>query len=127
MMDAGIEEDAFQAGEMEPEMPARREPEMGPEQILQQEELEFAATSAADEDARVPVKTESFRAGLIAADVVFSPADTVFLQEARNAGCTTLDGLGMLVNQAVICFRLWTGISPNAAMMREELEEYLSV
>jgi shikimate 5-dehydrogenase len=33
----------------------------------------------------------------------------------------------MLVNQAVIGFRLWTGKTPNATMMREALEEYLSV
>jgi cell division protein FtsZ len=54
MMDAGIEEEPYHTGEAEPEMPARREPEMGPEAVLQQEELEFAATSTADEDARVP-------------------------------------------------------------------------
>jgi hypothetical protein len=51
MMEAGIEEEPFHAGEPEQEMPARREPEMGPE--IQQEMLEFAS-DAQDEDARVP-------------------------------------------------------------------------
>jgi shikimate dehydrogenase len=80
-----------------------------------------------DDAARVPVKRETFRPGLVVADVVFSPPATRFLQEAREAGANTLDGLGMLVNQAVIGFRLWTGKTPNAAAMREALEEYLSM
>ena len=52
MMDAGIEE-PYHTGEAEQEAPARREPEMGPEEVVQQEELEFASIPA-DDDARVP-------------------------------------------------------------------------
>jgi shikimate dehydrogenase len=37
----------------------------------------------------------------------------------------TLDGLGMLVNQGVISFHIWTGIEPDAQVMREALEEFL--
>jgi shikimate 5-dehydrogenase len=33
----------------------------------------------------------------------------------------------MLVNQAVIAFKLWTGVDPDAALVRESLEEFLSV
>ncbi len=80
-----------------------------------------------DDTVRVPVKKDSFRQGLIVADVVFSPPMTKFLSEAKAAGGTVLDGLGMLVNQAVIGFRLWTGKTPNGVMMREALEEYLSM
>ncbi len=76
---------------------------------------------------RVPVNLSQVRAEMVAADVVFSPADTRFLQEARAKCCRTLDGLGMLVNQGVICFRTWTGVEPDAALMREALEEFLSV
>ncbi|MDX1963094.1 MAG: shikimate dehydrogenase [Pirellulales bacterium] len=79
------------------------------------------------EETRVPVKRETLRPNLVVADVVFSPPETRFLQEAKAAGATTLDGLGMLVNQAVIGFQIWTGVTPNAATMREALEEYLSL
>ncbi len=78
-------------------------------------------------DERVPIKWETLRAPLVAADVVFSPPDTRFLREARDRNCTTLDGLGMLVNQAAIGFQLWTGVSPDSALMREALEEFLAV
>ncbi len=80
-----------------------------------------------DSSRRVPVKLDTLRRGLVVADVVFNPPDTRFLHEARHRGCTTLDGLGMLVNQAAIGFRWWTGIEPDTVLMRESLEEYLSI
>jgi shikimate dehydrogenase len=80
-----------------------------------------------DRSARVPVDAKTFRAGLVVADVIFNPAETRFLREAAEHGATTLDGLGMLVNQAVIGFKIWTGVEPDALVMREALEEFLSV
>jgi shikimate dehydrogenase len=79
------------------------------------------------EEDRVPVKRETFHKGQVVADVVFSPPDTCFLQEARDAGATALDGLGMLAHQATIAFKIWTGKTPNAVAMREALEEFLSL
>jgi shikimate dehydrogenase len=43
------------------------------------------------------------------------------LQEAAGRGCVTVDGLGMLVNQGVIGIEFWTGLQPDAAVMREAL------
>ncbi len=80
-----------------------------------------------DSSARVPVDVNTHRAGRIVADVVFSPVDTRFLREARERGATTLDGLGMLVNQARLNFKIWTGVEPDAELMRDALEEYLCV
>jgi shikimate dehydrogenase len=80
-----------------------------------------------DAEARVPVDTSTLRDGLVVADVVFNPPQTRFLKEAAERGCVTLDGLGMLVNQGVIGFRIWTGIEPDAQVMREALEEYLEL
>lgn len=80
-----------------------------------------------DPDARVPVDAESFRDGLVVADVVFNPPETRFLAEAKEHGCTTLDGLGMLVNQGVISIKNWSGIDAEATVMRDALEEYLGI
>ena len=80
-----------------------------------------------DAEARVPLDYETLRAEMVAADVVFNPPQTVFLQEAARRGCKPLDGLGMLVNQGVVGFRIWTGVEPDATIMREALEEYLEV
>ncbi len=80
-----------------------------------------------DLQARVPVDVDTLREGLVAADVVFNPPETRFLQEAAGRGCVVLDGLGMLVNQGVISFKIWTGIEPDTAVMRDALEEYLGI
>ncbi|MCP3693964.1 MAG: shikimate dehydrogenase [Planctomycetaceae bacterium] len=80
-----------------------------------------------DPDARVPVDADSLHGEMVVADVVFNPPETVFLREAAEQGCTVLDGLGMLVNQGVIGFQIWTGVEPNATVMREALEEYLEL
>lgn len=77
--------------------------------------------------ARVPLDYDSLQPSMVVADVIFNPPQTVFLTEAANRGCQTLDGLGMLVNQGVIGFKIWTGVDPDAGVMREALEEYLEL
>lgn len=80
-----------------------------------------------DGDARVPIAPDSLRPDLIVADVVFNPPQTWLIRTAADRGCRTLDGLGMLVNQAVISFRIWTSIDPDSAVMRDALEEFLEI
>jgi shikimate dehydrogenase len=60
---------------------------------------------------------------MVVADVVANPAETRFLEEARERGCTTLDGLGMLVNQGAINMRHWTGVDPDREAMRRAVAE----
>jgi shikimate dehydrogenase len=80
-----------------------------------------------DAKARVPVAAGSLRPELIVADVVFNPPETWLIRTAADRGCRTLDGLGMLVNQAVIAFKIWTGTEPSAGLMHDALEEFLSI
>lgn len=75
---------------------------------------------------RLPVDVRSFRPNQIVADVVFSPAQTRFLQEADAAGCRTIDGLSMLVNQGVLGVHYWTGILPDAGVMKQALSAALA-
>jgi 3-dehydroquinate dehydratase/shikimate dehydrogenase len=52
--------------------------------------------------------------GEIVFDLVYAPAETRLLAEARAAGCLTIGGLEMLVAQAERQFELWTGHQPPA-------------
>ena len=45
----------------------------------------------------------------VAYDIIYTPRDTVFLQQARAHGWRTLDGLPFFVAQGLAQFRLWTG------------------
>jgi shikimate dehydrogenase len=80
-----------------------------------------------DAAARVPIAVDSLRPELIVADVVFNPPRSWLIRTAADRGCRTVDGLGMLVNQAVISFKIWTGIDPDAGVMRDALEEFLEI
>lgn len=50
------------------------------------------------------------RPELICADVIYAPEETAFLKLARQVGCPTLNGLGMVLYQGAESFRLWTGL-----------------
>ena len=49
-------------------------------------------------------------------DLVYTPAETRLLADARAAGCLTIGGLEMLVAQAERQFELWTGQKPPAGL-----------
>ena len=80
-----------------------------------------------DVDTVFPLDFASLKSNMIVSDVIPNPPETHLLREAVKAGCTTLDGLGMLVNQGVIGFQLWTGVDPDPQVMRAALEEVFGV
>ncbi|HVD17749.1 MAG TPA: shikimate dehydrogenase, partial [Propionibacteriaceae bacterium] len=65
---------------------------------------------------------DAIPAGLVVCDVIPNPPDTPFLQRARQAGATTVDGRGMLLNQAAINIKLWTGVDPDHDVMGKALD-----
>jgi shikimate dehydrogenase len=80
-----------------------------------------------DGGARLAVDVNTLRPGMVVADVIFSPPRTRLLRDAETRGCTVLDGLGMLVNQAIVGIQYWTGITPDADVMRRTLKNALGL
>ena len=78
-------------------------------------------------EARLPLNAESLLPRMVVADVVFNPVRTRLLKDAFSRGCRCLDGLGMLVNQGIIGVQYWTGIEPDAEVMRTALESAMEV
>ena len=78
-------------------------------------------------DQTLDVNIASLAPGMVVADVVANPPMTRWLTAAEAAGCTPLTGLGMLVNQALVNARLWTGQTLNAAVMHTALEQALDI
>lgn len=62
-------------------------------------------------------------AHMAVADVVFNPADTLFLQAAAARGARTVNGLGMLACQGALNFTLWTGKEAPLEIMENKLRE----
>lgn len=59
---------------------------------------------------RVPL--DGLHPGQLVTDLVYSPLETRLLSTARMAGCMVVDGLGMLLHQAVPGFERWFGHRP---------------
>jgi 3-dehydroquinate dehydratase/shikimate dehydrogenase len=72
-----------------------------------------------------PSTAEQLQGARIAYDLVYNPAETRFLREARAAGCETVGGLAMLVAQAAEQFKLWTGLEAPVDLMREAAAQAL--
>lgn len=69
------------------------------------------------------VAIASIRPGLLVCDVIPNPPRTAFLRAAEARGARILDGLGMLVGQGAIAFKMWTGVDAPVDVMRKALEE----
>jgi shikimate dehydrogenase len=78
----------------------------------------------ADVDEAVEVDWAAARPRVVA-DVVIR-SSTRFLGNAAEAGWTPVDGLGMLIEQAVAGFRWWTGREPDRDTMRAALAQALA-
>jgi shikimate dehydrogenase len=59
---------------------------------------------------RVPLDLLSPRA--LVCDIVYNPVRTALLEAAEAIGCTTVDGLGMLLHQGAPGFERWFGVRP---------------
>ena len=59
---------------------------------------------------RVPL--DGLRPGTLVTDIVYTPLETRLLRIGRELGCTCVDGLGMLLHQAVPGFERWFGTRP---------------
>ena len=64
-----------------------------------------------------PVDADRLGPGQLVVDLVYDPPRTPLLDAARASGAAASNGLGMLLHQAALSFRLWTGEdSPLEAM-----------
>ncbi|MBN9437620.1 shikimate dehydrogenase [Bosea sp. (in: a-proteobacteria)] len=63
------------------------------------------------------------RPGTIVDDIVYVPLETALLAEARTRGGVPVDGLGMLLHQAIPGFERWFGVRPEVTpALRARLE-----
>ncbi|MET0726675.1 MAG: shikimate dehydrogenase [Acidimicrobiales bacterium] len=60
----------------------------------------------------LPLDPDRLGAGQVLVDLIYHPAVTPLLTEARRRGLRTVNGLGMLIHQAAHAFRTWTGEEP---------------
>lgn len=67
----------------------------------------------------IPVDPSYLHSSLTVLDAVYHPLQTELLKQAQLIGVRTVDGLWMLIYQAVRQEQLWCGVSPDPDTMRE--------
>jgi shikimate dehydrogenase len=76
---------------------------------------------------QLPVDPAHLGPGQLVVDLVPNPAVTALVEAARERGAVAVNGIGMLVHQAALAFRMWTGQdAPVAAMSAAALAELAS-
>jgi len=73
------------------------------------------------------IPAELFRPGQVVFDVVYNPLETRLLREAKAAGCLTISGVEMFINQAILQFEQFTGIAAPTEVMRNVVLKELGV
>ena len=88
--------------------------------------LVHATPTGMDKLPGLPLPASLLRPALWVSEIVYFPLDTALVVAARARGCAVSDGGGMAVGQAVDAFRLFTGLTPDAARMQAHLTSLLA-
>lgn len=72
-----------------------------------------------------PLQAEWLHAGLVVADIVYTPLHTPLVKAALRRNCTIAPGWGMLLYQGVEALERWTGQKAPVAAMRRVLKKAL--
>ncbi|WP_130869696.1 shikimate dehydrogenase [Intestinimonas massiliensis (ex Afouda et al. 2020)] len=68
---------------------------------------------------------DGLRPGVPVVDLIYAPAQTELLRQAKQRGHKTVNGFGLLVNQAVLALEYFTGAQIDAARMKKVLSGVL--
>ena len=65
--------------------------------------------------AELPISLQELKKNTLVTDIVYTPLKTSLLENAAKRGCRTVDGLGMLIHQAIPGFERWFGMKPDVS------------
>ncbi len=62
------------------------------------------------------ISIEKLPTSAVVSDIVYTPLQTKLLRAAKDHGCLVVDGLGMLIHQAIPGFKSWFGVNPEITL-----------
>lgn len=74
---------------------------------------------------KTPLPKDLLKKNILVYDMIYSPSVTRLLNDAKDIGAETENGLEMLLYQGLLAFELWTGIFPDPKLGKRLLEEGL--
>lgn len=73
----------------------------------------------------MPCDPQRLHSGQLVMDLIYHPARTPWLDAAATRGALTLNGVGMLLGQALAQFERWTGVGAPVDAMAAALDQHL--
>jgi len=92
---------------------------------LKSAQLLIQTTSLGLRQEKYPFSLKGISAETLVVDIIFNPWETPFLREARELGCRTLNGAGMLLYQGALAWEFWLGGQAPVEGMKKGLLEAL--
>lgn len=92
---------------------------------LKSAQLLVQTTSLGLKEEEFPFSLQGISPQTLVVDIIFNPWETPFLREARELGCCTLNGAGMLLYQGALAWEFWLGGQAPVAAMKKGLLEAL--
>lgn len=99
--------------------------EWGPSEWLKQADLVIQTTSIGLRNESFPFTLQGVSPNTLVVDIIFNPWETLFLREAKQKGCQTLNGVEMLLYQGVLAWEFWLGGQAPVHAMKKALHEAL--
>lgn len=97
------------------------------ESVFRDADIIVNATSAGlKQDDAPAIPPAAMHSGQTVCDIVPVARETATVRAARSAGAVAIGGLGMLLRQAVLAFRIWTGLEPDVEAMRKALDSAMA-
>lgn len=76
---------------------------------------------APHEDKSIITNPDILHPDLIVSDIIYVPVKTKLLEMAEKVGCKTINGLGMMIGQGALAFKIWTGVDMPTDYVKEEI------
>lgn len=99
---------------------------IGYEEIVEGYDIVLDATSCALQGIAPPVPQLAFEGCQLAYGLAYGKGVTPFMARALAQGVSTVDGVGMVVEQAAEAFEWWRGQRPQTGQMIDDLRKSLS-
>jgi len=85
-------------------------------------DIVFNTTSAGIKNENIELPRDLLSKGIYVYDLSYSQEDTPFLKLVKSRGIQNYhDGIGMLIHQAALSFKIWNNQTPNTSISKVEL------
>lgn len=94
------------------------------DKILKNADFIINTTSVGMHAAETPYQITALKKNAFVYDIIYNPAQTALLKQAKKLKVRVKNGLDMLVYQGMEAFRLWTGRKSDYGLIKKKLNAY---